>query len=112
MLGNEGRPRDVTQGKRISGYDGSVSDAAEQSDPRTERLTISLPAQLSRALRAAADEEHVSISRWVADSVQDRLLLRQMAEYIREYEAEYGEISDEEIARTRAEVEERSRPWR
>jgi hypothetical protein len=89
-----------------------MSAALEQPDPRAERVTISLPAPLGRALRAAADQEHVSVSRWVADSIQDRLLLMQMADYIREYEAEYGEISDEDIARARAELAERGRPWR
>jgi hypothetical protein len=89
-----------------------MSAAAEQPDPRVERVTISLPASIGRALRAAADAEHVSVSRWVADSIQDRLLLVQMADYVREYEAEYGEISDEDIARTRAELSERSRSWR
>jgi hypothetical protein len=89
-----------------------MSSAAERPDPRVERVTISLPTPIGRALRAAADAEHVSVSRWVADSIQDRLLLMQMADYIREYEAEYGEISDEDMARTRAELAQRSRPWR
>ena len=89
-----------------------MSAAAEQPDPRAERLTISLPPSLAGALRAAAEEEHSSVSRWVADSIHDRLLLRQMTQYVSEYEAEHGEITDDEIARTRAEVEQRSRPWR
>ncbi len=85
----------------------------DPDQPRgTERLTVSLPAQLSRALRAAAEEEQVSVSRWVADSVRDRLLLRRMKAYIADYEAEFGEISDEEMAQARTEAAGRSRQWR
>lgn len=74
----------------------------------TERVTISLPTQLSRDLRVAAEKERVSVSRWVADSVHDRLLIRRMRDYLDDYEAEFGEISDGEIATARAESTERS----
>ncbi|MGH8909514.1 MAG: hypothetical protein ACRD0K_24200 [Egibacteraceae bacterium] len=85
----------------------------DPDQPRgVERLTVSLPAQLSRALRAAAEEERASVSRWVADAVQDRLLLRRMRAYIADYEAEFGEISDQEMAQARAEATARSQQWR
>ncbi|CAN5150838.1 hypothetical protein BH20ACT5_BH20ACT5_08250 [soil metagenome] len=83
-----------------------------QEEARTERLTVSVPADLARTIRAAAAEDAVSVSRWVVDSVEDRLLLRRMRDYLAGYEAEFGEITDEEIARTRRELDDRSRPWR
>ena len=74
-------------------------------------MTVSLPTQLARALRAAAEEEHVSVSGWIADSVQDRLLVRRMRTYLADYEAEHGEITDEEIAEVRRQASERSAQW-
>lgn len=84
----------------------------DRGDGHTERLTVSLPAELARTIRAAAADDAVSVSRWVVDSVADRLLLRQLRDYLAGYEAEFGEITDEEIARTRRELDDRSRPWR
>lgn len=86
--------------------------AAADEPSGTERVTVSLPRQLARELRIAAEDEHTSVSGWVAESVQNRLLVRRMRAYIEEYEREFGEITDEEIAEVRRRVDERSAPWR
>lgn len=52
------------------------------------------------------------MSGWVASSLQDRLLVRGMREYLDEYQAEFGVIIDEEIETVRRELDERSAPWR
>ena len=51
------------------------------------------------------------MSGWVADSVQDRLLVRRMRAYLADYEAEHGKITDEEIAGVRRQAAERSAQW-
>jgi hypothetical protein len=89
-----------------------MSAAADEIPGGTERLTVSLPSHVARALRVAAEEEHTSVSGWVAESIRDRLLVLGMKAYIADYEREFGEITDEEIAAVRREVEERSAPWR
>lgn len=78
----------------------------------SERLTVSLPIQLTRDLRAAAEEDRVSLSRWVAESVGDRLLLKRMKQYVTDYESEFGEITDAEMAQVRTDAAERSQEWR
>lgn len=52
------------------------------------------------------------MSRRVAESVNDRLLLKRMKEYVAAYESEFGEITDDDIAAARAAAAERSQPWR
>jgi len=83
-----------------------------REDSGTERLTVSLPADLARSIRAAAAADAVSVSRWVVDSVEDRMLLRRMRDYLAGYEAEFGEITDEEITRIRGELPDGSQRWR
>lgn len=89
-----------------------MSPATDESPDGSERVTISLPRAVAREVRAAADDEHATISGWVAQSIQDRLLVRRMRTFLDEYQAEFGEITDEEIAAVRQEAEERSAPWR
>ncbi len=89
-----------------------MNPAEPPPEGRTERLTVSLPAEVARTIRAAAAEDAVSVSRWVVDSVEDRLLLRRMRDYLASYEADFGLITDEEIARTRRELNASRQPWR
>lgn len=89
------------------------AQAVEDDGPEgTERLTVSLPRRVARALRAAAKEDQTSVSGWVTSSLQDRLLVRGMREYLDEYQAEFGVITDEEIQTVRRELDERSASWR
>lgn len=70
-----------------------------------------MPRQVARALRVAAKEDQTSVSGWVADSLQDRLLVRGMREYLDEYQAEFGKITDEDIDAAERRMAERSAPW-
>jgi hypothetical protein len=88
-----------------------MTAAPSESAGGTERVTVSLPTQLARALRAAAEDENVSISGLVATSIHEQLLVRRMRAFLDDYEAEHGEITDEEIAEVRRRVAERSAPW-
>ena len=67
-----------------------------------QRLSISADAELVRAARTAVDAGHAeSVSAWINDAMRDRAerdqKLRLMGEWIRDFEAEHGEISDEEM---------------
>jgi hypothetical protein len=73
---------------------------------RKERLTVTVDSELvlagNRAVRAG---EADSLSGWVNDALAAREArdrrLRAMAEAVAAYEAEFGEITDEEIAAQR-----------
>ncbi|MGH2831074.1 MAG: hypothetical protein ACRDJM_11375 [Actinomycetota bacterium] len=55
--------------------------------------------------RAVAEEEGVSFSSWLSEAARDRLRLRGLRRQIAKFEAEHGEISDEELAKVRREIE-------
>jgi hypothetical protein len=68
-----------------------------------ERLTISVdPGLAAAAADAVADGRAESVSAWVADAMQAQVAkerrLAALAEAIVGYEAEHGEITDEELA--------------
>lgn len=68
-----------------------------------ERLTISVDAPLAAAAaQAVADGQVESMSAWVGEAMRDRVAkerrLAALAEAISAYEAEHGEITDDEVA--------------
>ena len=75
-------------------------------DPRmgVERITVSLDAELAAALRDAAAEDDVNVSTWVSEAVQRSLDTRGLRAVISEWEAEHGQITEEEIASARKEL--------
>lgn len=54
--------------------------------------------------RAVAKEEGVSFSSWLSDAARDRLKLRGLRRQIARFEAEHGEITDEELSKVRREI--------
>lgn len=74
----------------------------------TDRITVSLPIGLSRRLRAVAAAEHTTVSAVVARAVRHEILLQKMGEYLDQYEAEFGKITEEEMARVRTDLDRRS----
>ena len=62
-----------------------------------KKLAISLPADLAGAIKAAAEKERVSVSGWLAEAASRRLRRRRAVQAIKEYEAEFGEISEDEL---------------
>lgn len=73
---------------------------------RKERLTVTVdPALLRAAQEAVASGRADSVSAWVSRALSDRVekerRLSAMAEAIAAYEAEFGVISDEEMAEQR-----------
>jgi hypothetical protein len=68
-----------------------------------ERLTISIDAELAAAAAGAvADGRADSVSAWVGEAMRERVAkerrLVALAEVLADYEAEHGQITDEELA--------------
>jgi hypothetical protein len=71
--------------------------------PRKERLTVTVDPELVEAgNRAVATGSADSLSAWVNDALGDRALkdrrLEALAAAVSDYEAEFGRITDEEVA--------------
>lgn len=70
-----------------------------------EKLSISLDAELAASVRAAANDQDVSVSTWLAEAAQARVRQRQLREVLDALAAEEGPLDpaeiDELIARAR-----------
>ena len=66
-----------------------------------ERLTISLEADLAEAIRVAAEADAENVSSWIAEASRRRLSREGLLAVIKEWEAEHGEITVEEMAAAR-----------
>lgn len=62
-----------------------------------EKLSISLDAELAASVRAAAGEQGVSVSTWLADAAQAKVRQRYLREALDAAAAEFGELTDAEI---------------
>ena len=62
-----------------------------------EKLSISLDAALAASVRAAASEQGVSISTWLADAALAQVRQRQLREALDELATEEGELDPAEI---------------
>lgn len=67
----------------------------------TERLTISLDAELAALVRAAAEADRGNVSSWLADAARRRLESRGLRAVIVDWEIQHGAISEEERAEAR-----------
>ena len=66
-----------------------------------ERLTVSFADDLAAAVRAAAAADAQNTSAWLAEAARRRLATRGLNEVIREWEAELGPFSDDELLAAR-----------
>lgn len=62
-----------------------------------EKLSISLAAELAVAVRAAASEQGVSVSTWLADAAQAQVRQRKLREALDILTSEEGELDPTEI---------------
>lgn len=67
-------------------------------DRAMERLSLSLPEDLAVRIRDAALADGASLSAWLAQAAESRLLLRNASKAIAEWEREHGEITEAELA--------------
>jgi hypothetical protein len=64
-----------------------------------EKLSISLDSDLAAAVRAAASEQGVSVSTWLADAAQAQVRQRRLREALDVLASEEGELDPAEIDR-------------
>ncbi|WP_017624079.1 hypothetical protein [Nocardiopsis chromatogenes] len=69
-----------------------------------KKITITLDDSLFEALAGAAEEEGIPLSSLVAGAVERELRLRAGRAVVREWEAENGAFTPEELAAARAEM--------
>lgn len=69
-----------------------------------ERLTISLEADLAEAIRVAAEADADNVSSWIAEASRRRLAREGLRAVIKDWEAEHGEITAEEMAAARKQL--------
>jgi hypothetical protein len=64
-----------------------------------EKLSISLDADLAATVRAAAAEEGVSVSTWLARAAEAKARQRHLREALDEFATEHGALTDADIDR-------------
>lgn len=69
-----------------------------------ERLTISLEGDLAEAIRVAAEANADNVSSWIAEASRRRLSREGLLAVIKDWEAEHGEITAEEMAAARKQL--------
>ncbi|CAN5503136.1 hypothetical protein BH10ACT2_BH10ACT2_10420 [soil metagenome] len=69
-----------------------------------ERITISLEADLADAIRAAAEADADNVSSWIAEASRKRLAREGLMAVIKDWEAEHGEITAEDMAAARKRI--------
>ncbi|GGP72726.1 hypothetical protein ACWDY7_21395 [Streptomyces calvus] len=70
----------------------------------SKKVTITLDESLVEALAGAAEEEGIPLSRLIAGAAERELRLRAGRAVIREWQAEHGGFTPEELAAARADM--------
>ena len=71
---------------------------------KVDKMSISLAPDVGEAVRDAAKREGVSLSAWLSDAAARKLRANAFREFIDEWEAEHGAITEEEMTRARREL--------
>ncbi len=66
-----------------------------------EKYSASMDEKTLAGARAEAEAAGVSLSAWLAEAARDRLRLLGLQRLIKEYEEEFGEITEEEMEASR-----------
>jgi predicted DNA-binding protein len=66
-----------------------------------QKRSISLPPELDEALETAAAEWGMSVSAWIAETVQRRLRIEAGLTAVADWEAEHGALTPAELAEGR-----------
>jgi predicted transcriptional regulator len=62
-----------------------------------ERVTVSLPAQVRQKAQQLAEAEDTTFSAVVTSALEDWMRGKLLDEWLREFEAEFGPISEDEL---------------
>jgi hypothetical protein len=80
----------------------SAARPAKSGRPSARKLAVSFEAPLADQIQLAASQEtHGNVSAWLADAARQKIRQRALAEAVAAYEAEHGEITNEELAEVR-----------
>jgi len=71
---------------------------------KADKLSVSFEAELGRAVRAAAKERGAGLSQWLADAAATKLRNEALDEFLSNWEAENGPLTDEELTAAAAEL--------
>lgn len=63
-----------------------------------EHLSVSVPEELASQIREAAREDGTTLSAWLGQAAESKLLLRNALRAVADWEREHGEITDEQLA--------------
>ena len=63
-----------------------------------DRLSITVDAELGRAVRAAARASGASVSSWAAEALAASVRQRNMREFLDDWQAEQGAFTEQELA--------------
>jgi hypothetical protein len=69
----------------------------------SEKFAVSFESRLAALVRAQAKAEGHSVSGWLADAAARKLRRVAAREMLAEYEAEHGQITEQELAEIRSE---------
>jgi hypothetical protein len=69
------------------------------------KLAITVDSDVHAAVAAAAEAEHVSVSKWITDAARDALRVRRGLAAVALWEKEHGALTEEEMQAARARVE-------
>jgi predicted transcriptional regulator len=70
----------------------------------SKKVTISLPEELAARIVQASDASGTSVSRLIAEAIDDELRRREGLQAVKEWEEEHGAFTPEERAAARAEA--------
>lgn len=71
---------------------------------KVDKLSVSFDPDLGDAVRAAAKRSGRGLSGWLAEAAAARLRAEALAEFLDEWEAEHGKLTEEEVAQAAAEL--------
>jgi hypothetical protein len=101
MRGSSGKERTTVRPEARGPGRSRTKAAARSAD--VERMAITVSAGTKAAVQAAANAEAGgNVSAWMEEAAAAKLRLRAARELLAAYEAENGEISDEEMGQARA----------
>jgi len=63
-----------------------------------EHLSVSIPEDLAVRIRDAAKQDGATLSAWLGQAAESKLLLRNARRAIADWEREHGEITEQEMA--------------
>ncbi|HEU5266500.1 MAG TPA: hypothetical protein VFU35_07355 [Jatrophihabitans sp.] len=71
---------------------------------KVDKMSVSFNADLGDAVRAAAHQHGVGVSRWLADAAAAKLRAEALADFLDTWESQHGSLTADELATAAAEL--------